>query len=243
MNSALRTSAIGTASAPPSWRVYLLLGRVSNLPTVWSNCLTGALLADAEASPLRVVWIAASLSLFYIAGMFLNDAFDAQYDRVQRPERPIPRGWIGEPRVVLIGIALLVAGETMLVLVGAELPGLGLLVAIVYYDWRHKRDSLSPLVMAMCRAFVYVIAAVAVASSLPPQVLVGAAVLASYVVGLSQIAKRNLAPGPTIAMLIAGISLLDAALITASGGGLTAGLVAAMGFPLTLALQRVAPGT
>jgi 4-hydroxybenzoate polyprenyltransferase len=234
---------MSTVSAPTQWRVYVLLGRISNLPTVWSNCLAGVALAGVDTAPLRFAWIAAAVSLFYTAGMFLNDAFDASYDRIARPERPIPRGWVGEHRVRSMGIVLLVAGELMLAPLGAALPGIGLLAAIVYYNWRHKRDPLSPVVMALCRALVYVIAAVAAAATLPRAVLVGAGILAAYVVGLSQVAKRGVASGPAIAMLIAGISLLDATLIAWIGGGPAAALVAALGFPLTLALQQLAPGT
>ena len=68
------------------------LGRVSNLPTVWTNMLTGVVLAGGTLDDARAWLLAAALSLFYIAGMYLNDAFDADIDAVERPERPIPAG-------------------------------------------------------------------------------------------------------------------------------------------------------
>ena len=68
---------------------YLLLGRVSNLPTVWTNTLAGATLAGAAVTPGRLVLLAAAFSLLYTGGMYLNDAFDREVDARERPERPI----------------------------------------------------------------------------------------------------------------------------------------------------------
>ena len=36
------------AGAFPKWRIWLRLGRVSNLPTVWTNALAGMILAKPE---------------------------------------------------------------------------------------------------------------------------------------------------------------------------------------------------
>jgi hypothetical protein len=74
-------------------------------------------------------------------------------------------------------------------------------------------------------------------------VAAGAAGLIVYVAGLSQAAKYDLVPGRGVAVMIAGISLLDAAAVALSTGSAVPGLVAAAGFPLTIALQRFTPGT
>ena len=74
----------------------LRLGRVSNLPTVWTNALAGAALAAGGAPDLATVaWAALALTLFYEGGMWLNDAFDAEIDARERANRPIPNGEIG----------------------------------------------------------------------------------------------------------------------------------------------------
>ena len=67
-------------------RTALRLGRVSNLPTVWTNVLAAAALSgalagshgDAGAGALGGLLLA--MSLFYVGGMFLNDAFDLMHD-------------------------------------------------------------------------------------------------------------------------------------------------------------------
>ena len=74
-------------------------------------------------------------------------------------------------------------GEGLLVLPGFWLGrganlevfiwGLVLALLIIYYNYRHKTDPLSPLVMALCRALVYPISAAMVATASTSQVLAG----------------------------------------------------------------------
>lgn len=296
-----------TAARRPRWKVYLELGRISNLPTVWTNVLAGVFLGGGLLEPLLFGALLMSLSSFYVAGMFLNDAFDADWDRRWRPRHPIPAGEVSRREVFAAGFTVLLAGEGMLVLPGLlrreGLPGelllLGLVLGllIVYYSAIHKKDPLSPLVMALCRGMVYLIAASAVASPWTAAVLGGAAVLALYLVGLTAVARhehlsglkapwllallaapflytaslpvrmdaysliwvlflawvaysvrlvarreeRNIPRG--VVSLIAGISLLDAVLMGSAGAGVLWAAPALGGFVLTLALQRVAPGS
>src|SRR5205823_9118705 len=70
----------------PYWRTLLILGRVSNLPTVWSNCLAGWLLGGGGSGWMLLVVCLGTTCLF-LGGMFLNDAFDVEFDRQYRMER------------------------------------------------------------------------------------------------------------------------------------------------------------
>ena len=91
----------------------LRLGRISNLPTVWTNVLVGC---RARRRPARRPSLAAlmlALSLFYVGGMFLNDAFDRDFDAEHRPERPIPSGQVSAQQVFSFGFGLLVAGVAL----------------------------------------------------------------------------------------------------------------------------------
>ena len=104
-------------------RTLLVLGRVSNLATVWSNCLCGWLLGIGYTGREQVDWwvflmLALGASGLYLGGMFLNDACDAWWDREHRPERPIPTGAIREKTVWHIGIGLMAAGMFFLCLPG-----------------------------------------------------------------------------------------------------------------------------
>ncbi len=93
-------------------RTFLVLGRISNIPTVWSNCLAGWWLAGGGpsgnvASLFRVL---ISVSFLYVGGMYLNDAFDSEFDRSKRPERPIPSGLITARIVWACGFGWLYPG-------------------------------------------------------------------------------------------------------------------------------------
>jgi UbiA prenyltransferase family len=179
---------------------YLLLGRVSNLPTVWSNTLAGAVLAGVDVQPGRLAVLALAFSLLYTGGMYLNDAFDRESDARERPERPIPSGRIGAGPVFAIGFGLLVAG-VLVVAAGATGPAgsgvaavaSGALLAgvITVYDAWHKANPLSPVVMGLCRVLVYLTAALAVAGRIGPAVTGGGLVLLSYLIGLTYVAKQE----------------------------------------------------
>ena len=65
--------------------VALRLGRVSNLPTVWSNTLAGTVIAGGEPWRLGTLLAALGISLLYVAGMYLNDAFDREIDANEGP--------------------------------------------------------------------------------------------------------------------------------------------------------------
>jgi 4-hydroxybenzoate polyprenyltransferase len=69
--------------------------------------------------------------------------------------------------------------------------GAVLAATIVIYDWRHKQNPLSPVVMGLCRVFVYATAAYAIAVEPPPRVFAMALLLLCYLIGLTYIAKQE----------------------------------------------------
>jgi len=188
--------------------VWLRLGRVSNLPTVWSNTLAGGVLGSTAlgASALTLSWgmsaaLCLGMSAFYVGGMYLNDAFDRDIDRKQRPERPIPSGAVRASTVFSIGFALLALGVATSFGVARGLSpahglrtlfaGLALAASIVVYDLYHKQNPLSPLLMGLCRVLVYVTAACAAAGAPSRTVWLGAAALLSHLIGLTYAAKQE----------------------------------------------------
>ena len=94
-------------------RDALLLGRVSNLPTVWANLLAGTALAGVAFGSLGAglaLILLPAYTLFYVGGMYLNDAFDANIDAEERPERPIPSGHASSGEVTPPVLACCLAG-------------------------------------------------------------------------------------------------------------------------------------
>ena len=282
----------------------LSLGRVSNLPTVWTNMLTGVVLAGGTLDDARAWLLAAALSLFYIAGMYLNDAFDADIDAMERPERPIPAGRVRRRTVFVAGYAMLAVAIALMVAAGSVggtgpwpgLAGCALAGVIVYYDWHHKKNPFSPVIMGISRMLVYICAGLVFVVPTPEGLTIAAFVLLCYLIGLTYVAKqenlghiRNMWPLAFLAVpvlygltlivnapltaifwlafsgwilvalfylrrrnpgdipravvsLIAGIALLDAVLIAATGATAYATL-AVLGFLLTLTVQRFIAGT
>jgi len=157
------------------WRAWLALGRVSNLPTVWTNLLVGLGVACALSGRDGValtqdyavvlmsawpVWIA--VSLFYIAGMVLNDVCDIDVDRQERAQRPLPSGrvlWRNAVGFVVFafssGLALLCVGG-----VHTFLFGFALVCTIAAYNLCHTASGTSVVLMGLCRGWVYLLAMV-----------------------------------------------------------------------------------
>ena len=180
-----------------TWRVALRLGRVSNLPTIWSNVLAAAVLADAADGLWAVVPVALAGSFFYVGGMFLNDAFDRDFDARVRPERPLPSGAVSPRAVFGWGFGLIGAGFAVIALVseGREgiVAGAALAAAIVLYDVWHKTNPVAPLLMGLCRVLVYVTTAAALTGRLANPVVGGAGILLFYLVGLTYVARQEIA--------------------------------------------------
>lgn len=101
-----------------NWAVALRLGRVSNLPTIWTNVLAGTVLAGSTPTPVPLGLLLLAISLFYMAGMYLNDAFDRHFDAAAYPQRPIPSGAVAAGTVFTMGFLGLGAGELLLIVVG-----------------------------------------------------------------------------------------------------------------------------
>jgi 4-hydroxybenzoate polyprenyltransferase len=182
------------ARASMSPVTLLRLGRVSNLPTVWTNVLAGAVLAGSDWWSWGFGFVLLAMSLFYIGGMYLNDYFDRTTDASERPERPIPSGAISASAVGAIGLGLLSGGFILIAATGAitatALAAL-LVGAIVAYDFNHKGNPLAPVVMGVCRALVYGATAAVLTGSVSIFVVVAAAAIAAYVAGLTYAARQE----------------------------------------------------
>ena len=171
----------------------LRLGRVSNLPTVWTNALAGVALSGGVLSAGNLVPLLIGLSLLYVAGMYLNDAFDAEIDARERAGRPIPQGAASRGAVFGLGFGMLIAGVLCLATLGrtVALTAMLLAAAIVLYDWLHKRTPFAPLLMALCRALIYPAAAAAAYGAFGQPLLLGAIGLFCYIAGLTYAAKQE----------------------------------------------------
>jgi hypothetical protein len=184
------------------FRTLLILGRVSNLPTVWSNCLAGWWLSGG-GNFWKLPFLFLGMSALYTGGMFLNDAFDTDFDQQRRASRPIPSGKISVDTVWRLGFGQLAFGILCLLFLGKIAGALAIVLAIciLIYNAVHKFITASPWLMGLCRFWVYVIAGTAgtnrfFAGNFGANHLNGDAIwcgfaLAFYIVGLSYVARRE----------------------------------------------------
>ncbi len=228
--------------------VAIRLGRVSNLPTVWSNALAGTVVAGGEPWQPSTLLVALGLSLLYVGGMYLNDAFDRDIDAVERPDRPVPAGLVAADTVFAAGFGLVLAGLTVVLWASAMatpptgwppmLAALVLAGAIVLYDWHHKDNPLSPFFMGLCRVLAYATAGYVAIVAPALALWVIALVSLCYLIGLTYVAKEEafdrldaLWPLAFLAApLVYGFTILP------SGGVLAALLVAALAAWMVVAL-------
>jgi 4-hydroxybenzoate polyprenyltransferase len=181
------------ARAPQMVATLLKLGRVSNLPTVWTNVLAAAVLSGGDWRNWRLGLMLVAMSSFYVGGMYLNDYFDRAIDDRERPERPIPSGQISAGAVAAIGFCLIGAGAVATAAMGAGAAAMaGLLaISIVAYDLHHKANPYAPVVMGACRALVYGATATALSGGVTIFVAVAAVAIAAFVAGLTYAARQE----------------------------------------------------
>ncbi|MFC4990734.1 hypothetical protein [Rubritalea tangerina] len=163
----------------------LATGRISNLPTVWSNILIGflsvhggALLLSAGPPDLSLLplylFACLTASLLYVGGCFLGDAVDLEFDLAHKPERPIPTGVLERTGIYQAAFAMLSLG-TLLPIASVWFTTtdrtiqftltactLALTASIVAYSYWHKKSAWAGLpLIGACRFFLILFAAAA----------------------------------------------------------------------------------
>jgi len=181
-----------TPANATQFRTLLILGRVSNLPTVWSNCLAGWWLGGG-GNVWKLPLLLLGVSLLYTGGMFLNDAFDVDFDRQRRPGRPIPSAKISVEKTRRFGFAQLALGLALLLFAGKTTGALGVVLAafLLLYNVTHKFVTAAPWLMGACRFWIYLIAGAAGAAGLTGWPIYCGAALALYIAGLSYVLRRE----------------------------------------------------
>ncbi len=129
--------------------------RPANLVTAVADILAGAAIAGfVFGDSWSVLWLVLSTIGLYGGGVVMNDVFDADLDRVERPERPIPSGTVSLREATLLGVSLLVIGVLAAAMVSVVSLALAVIIAIaavVYDKWGKHHPFLGPVNMGLCR--------------------------------------------------------------------------------------------
>ncbi|WP_425237669.1 UbiA-like protein EboC [Ulvibacterium sp.] len=140
---------------------YLRLARPANLPTAAADILAGIAIAGVLSNDFigleivyKIIFLVFASVFLYAGGVVLNDVFDVNLDKVERPERPIPSGLIPLKSAALYGALLLILGIVLAYFSGFFSGIISMVLAffIVLYDAFSKKDGFfGPLNMGLCR--------------------------------------------------------------------------------------------
>jgi 4-hydroxybenzoate polyprenyltransferase len=231
-------------------RSYLELLRLPNIFTALADVLMGFLFVqtvwvrdfgiDVEVVFLRPgeKWVlgllAAASAMLYAAGVVLNDVFDVELDRKERPERPLPSGRVSLRAARWLGWELLLWGTAMgwgASLVSKRLwppdlsvsapvqfrPGIVatvLAATIVLYNAGLKRTPLGPLVMGACRMLNVLLGMSVLPGPWGPENWLVAGAIGVYITGVTWFARdeSTRSSGPKLAaatvVMLAGVAML-----------------------------------
>ncbi|MBI3464167.1 MAG: UbiA family prenyltransferase, partial [Planctomycetes bacterium] len=134
---------------------YFQLLRLPNVFTAMADVFMGFLVSHGSLRPWKeFVPLLVASSCLYLSGMVLNDWFDIEVDRVERPERPLPSGRIPRSHALLLGIVLVLAGVGIAFCVGSTSRNVALPLAacVLLYDGLLKDSLVGPAIMGLCRA-------------------------------------------------------------------------------------------
>lgn len=138
-----------------SWKAYFQLARPANLVTAVADILAGVSVAGLLLTDAPWGWLVVSTIGLYGGGVVFNDVFDADLDRLERPERPIPSGRVSVQQATALGVLLLVLGvvaAARVSLISAYIAGAVAALALIYDRYGKHHTWLGPLNMGLCRS-------------------------------------------------------------------------------------------
>ena len=195
---------------------YLQLIRLPNVLTAAADSLAGWLLVGGSlGDPSGWIPLVSASMVLYASGTALNDVFDLEVDRAERPSRPLPSGrvslrsaaWMGGLGL-LLGPALALAGGSG----PATIVALILAACILAYDAGMKHTMLGPVFMGGCRGLNLLMGMAHAPECGGAIAWSAAAAYGLYVTGITVISRSETHEGERRGLL-AGLTILDLALL------------------------------
>lgn len=201
-------------SSPSAWASLL---RLPNVFTILADVSAAFLLVSGPLSDFgsaaRLILAFIAGVLLYWAGMILNDVFDIEKDRIQRPHRPLPAGHICPTRATVVAGLFVVFGVIAAFFCG-QVPvegfsftfmplwiAIALTVLILLYDGLLKQTPAAAYIMGGCRFLSFLLGASAAMDTtlaagdsvlgFPKMVVAAAAGFGIYVAGLTMIGRKE----------------------------------------------------
>lgn len=199
-------------------RGYVDLLRPANVATALADVLAGYALAGLQNHG-ALPWLLGATACLYAGGVVLNDFFDRELDRVERPERPIPSGRARAGGAGAMGAMLLAGG----VLLASQATATAVVVAgaiaalVLLYDvWGKHHAMTAPANMGLCRALNLLLGAAASAPAVWERWPV-ALVPFAYIAAVTAISRGEVhggrSGGATFALVSLGAALAGLGLV------------------------------
>jgi UbiA prenyltransferase family len=195
---------------------YLQLVRLPNLFTAAADSLAGWLIVQGSLEePRRWVPLVLASVAIYAAGIVLNDVFDFEVDRLERPGRPLPSGRVSRRFAAWFGGIALALGPFLAALSGSTsswLVALALAACVLGYDAGLKRTVLGPEVMGACRSLNLLLGLSQAPAIGGPAAWLVAIGLGLFIVGVTWISRSEVETGETRG-LVSGLALQNLGLV------------------------------
>lgn len=229
----------------------LRLMRPANIVTAIADILAGIIIAGypfSATSSLHslipvFLLVVATIGL-YGGGVVFNDVFDAEIDKVERPERPIPSGVVSKKNATLLALLLFAMAIVAASFVHKErFSSLSVLftiiiaiAAVVYDKWGKHHGLLGPVNMGLCRGFNLLLGMSIVPASVSQYGWLGI-VPVIYIAAITMISRDEVRGGKRITLYAAAV-LYSIVLITITCFAFLKGqLFYAIGFILLFAVM------
>lgn len=195
---------------------YARLLRIPNVFTAMADIFLGFLFTHQSFAPAPLfLALLISSALMYLAGMVLNDVYDLEIDKVERPERPLPSGVIDAGWAHTLGLMLLftglLSGVGAGVAIGSLRPAIvatALALLVFAYDRILKKTPLGPLAMGGCRMLNVLLGMSAAPGEWGLVHLVVAGGLGLYIAGVTWFAKSEAEESNRAVLILASVVIL-----------------------------------
>ena len=207
---------------PKTIHAYLQLVRLPNVVTAAADSLAGWLLVTGSLrEPARWLPLLASSMVLYASGTMLNDVFDFEVDRHERPGRPLPSGRACRRTAAWLGALGLALGPCLALASGSASSGIlaaVLALTVLGYDAGLKHTWLGPAVMGGCRGLNFLLGMTHATALGGPPAWVAALAYGAFVSGIT-VGSRSEATGGGRGLLVAGLAVEMAAVVTLAAVG------------------------
>jgi len=173
-------------------RHYLQLVRFPGIFTAFSNVLLGYSVVEGQQFGLYLLGpLLTTSGCLFLAGMSLNDYFDYEIDKKERPQRPIPSGKIPRVNALSLGIIFLISANISSIFVGLETIIVTVVMSLLIfsYDFKTKKFPILGILTLSSIRFLNVILGTSIAFN--SEIVYIGIPLAVFVAGISIFARSE----------------------------------------------------